>query len=193
MEVNGRAARTERTTIWWSDLETEHGTFGLASTGTGLLAVFLPGERANHEAALKRLVGGYELLPDGGGHNARAIRQLTEYLAGERREFDVPLDQRGTPFQVAVWNAVAGVPWGTTVSYGEIARRIGNPKAVRAVGAANGANPHPVIVPCHRIIGTDGTLTGYGGGLPLKKKLLQLEGIPLADGDSYRTRSLFGD
>lgn len=177
-------------TVWWSEVESDYGSFGLASTERGLLALFLPRETPDHLKTLQHLTGGFTLVPDD-GHNAEAERQLREYLAGERKTFDLPLDQRGTPFQREVWNAVYEVPWGTTVSYGEIARRIGKPKAVRAVGAANGANPHPVIVPCHRIVGSNGTLTGYGGGLPLKRKLLALEGIPLADEPAYRTLTLF--
>ena len=104
-----------------------------------------------------------------------ALQQLRGWFAGERRAFDVPLAPRGTPFQLAVWQAVADVPWGATCSYAEIARRIGRPAAVRAVGAANGANPLPPIIPCHRIIGSNGALTGYGGGLALKQLLLAWE------------------
>lgn len=105
-----------------------------------------------------------------------ATRQLGEYFAGRRRAFDLPLAPAGTPFQLAVWEALRGIPYGETCSYADIARRIGRPKAMRAVGAANGANPISIVVPCHRVIGADGSLTGYGGGLPRKKKLLALEG-----------------
>ena len=101
--------------------------------------------------------------------------QLEEYFAGTRRAFDLPLDLRGTAFQVRTWNALAEIPYGTTVSYGEQARRLGVPRAVRAVGAANGSNPLPIVLPCHRVIGADGTLTGYGGGLDMKRFLLALE------------------
>lgn len=104
-----------------------------------------------------------------------AITQLGEYFAGERRRFDLPLAPRGTEFQRRVWRALMEIPYGETISYGELARRIGQPTASRAVGLANGANPLPVIVPCHRVIGADGTLTGFGGGLPIKRKLLALE------------------
>jgi methylated-DNA-[protein]-cysteine S-methyltransferase len=107
---------------------------------------------------------------------AEAARQLRAYFAGERRTFDLPLAPAGTPFQLAVWRALADIPYGRTESYGELARRIGRPNAVRAVGAANGANPLPIVVPCHRVIGADGSLTGYGGGLPIKQALLELEG-----------------
>ena len=101
--------------------------------------------------------------------------QLEEYFAGQRRDFDLPLAMRGTDFQRAVWNALLTVPFGKTASYRDIAVAIGKPAAVRAVGAANGANPIAVIVPCHRIIGSSGSLTGYGGGLDVKKSLLALE------------------
>lgn len=104
-----------------------------------------------------------------------AIRQLREYLAGRLADFDLPLAPEGTPFQQQVWRAVAAIPYGETRSYGEIARGIGRADAVRAVGAANGQNPLPIVIPCHRVIGSDGRLTGYGGGLPLKKRLLALE------------------
>lgn len=102
--------------------------------------------------------------------------QLFEYFAGSRRQFDVELAPKGTPFQLAVWNELLNIPYGRTISYSELAGRIGKPSAVRAVGAANGANPIPVIVPCHRVIGANGSLTGYGGGIARKQWLLALEG-----------------
>nr|WP_281506097.1 methylated-DNA--[protein]-cysteine S-methyltransferase [Chromohalobacter nigrandesensis] len=101
--------------------------------------------------------------------------QLSAYLKGELRNFDVPLDPQGTPFQQRVWAALARIPFGETRSYAEIARDIDNLKAMRAVGAANGRNPLPIVVPCHRVIGRDGTLTGYAGGLERKAWLLELE------------------
>ena len=104
-----------------------------------------------------------------------AKRQLDEYFAGRRKIFDLPLAPSGTPFQHQVWQALLAIPYGETQSYAAIARRIGNQKAVRAVGAANGANPLSIVVPCHRVIGADGSLTGYGGGLPRKRKLLAME------------------
>lgn len=110
---------------------------------------------------------------------AAARKQLTEYFAGRRTTFDLPLHPRGTPFQLAVWDELLRIPFGITVSYGELAQRIGKPKAVRAVGAANGRNPIPIIVPCHRVIGADHSLTGYGGGLWIKRALLGLEGRTL--------------
>ena len=108
--------------------------------------------------------------------HARLVHQLREYFSGNRRTFDVPLAPRGTPFQLAVWNALLEIPYGDTTTYAELAHRIGRPSAVRAVGAANGANPIPVIIPCHRVIGSNGTLTGYGGGIERKQWLLALEG-----------------
>ena len=107
--------------------------------------------------------------------------QLNEYFAGKRQEFDVPLEMSGTSFQRQVWQTLQSVKFGTTSSYGDIARRIGNPKAVRAVGAANGRNPVPIIVPCHRIIGSSGKLTGYAGGLDIKVWLLNHETPALAN------------
>jgi len=104
-------------------------------------------------------------------------RQLEEYLAGRRRVFDLPLDLAGTEFQCLCWQELQRIPFGATCSYGEMARRIGRPAAVRAVGRANHDNPIGVIVPCHRVIGADGSLTGYGGGLDMKRALLELEGV----------------
>lgn len=103
------------------------------------------------------------------------VRQLEAYFAGNRRTFDLPLRPEGTGFQRTVWTALQAIPYGETWSYGQLARYIGKPQAMRAVGAANGQNPIPVIIPCHRVIGADGSLTGFGGGLPIKKKLLELE------------------
>jgi len=103
------------------------------------------------------------------------IRQLHAYFAGELKAFDLPLAPQGTPFQLAVWKRLCEIPYGETISYGELARRIGNPNASRAVGLANGSNPIPIVIPCHRVIGSNGKLTGYGGGLPIKEKLLGLE------------------
>lgn len=107
---------------------------------------------------------------------ATAARELAEYFAGKRRQFDVPLaPEIGTEFQQRVWRALREIPYGKTWSYGDLANRVGNAKACRAVGAANGQNPLPIFVPCHRVIGADGSLTGFGGGLERKKVLLTLE------------------
>lgn len=106
---------------------------------------------------------------------AGAVAQLHDYFSGVRLDFDFACDALGTAFQHAVWSALRAIPLGETLSYGELARRIGRPNASRAVGAANGANPLPIVVPCHRVIGSDGSLTGFGGGLPTKRWLLEHE------------------
>ncbi len=103
------------------------------------------------------------------------IRQLRAYFAGKLEAFDLPLAPEGTDFQQKVWRRLCDIPFGETISYGQLAQRIGNPNASRAVGLANGSNPIPIIIPCHRVIGSNGKLTGYGGGLPIKEKLLALE------------------
>ena len=103
------------------------------------------------------------------------LAQFTAYFAGKLQQFDLPMAAKGTPFQQTVWRALCDIPYGETVSYLEIAQAIGNPKAVRAVGAANGRNPLSIIVPCHRVIGRSGDLTGYAGGIPIKRWLLVLE------------------
>ena len=108
---------------------------------------------------------------------AETVRQLNEYFAGVRREFDLPLQFEGTMFQRRVWNELTQIPYGETWSYGQLASRIGNPGASRAVGLANGRNPISILVPCHRVIGADGSLTGYGGGLERKRWLLAHEGL----------------
>jgi methylated-DNA-[protein]-cysteine S-methyltransferase len=109
------------------------------------------------------------------GPVAEAVRQLNEYFAGRRNDFDLPLAPNGTEFQRTVWSRLQEIPYGETISYGELAKRVGNPKASRAVGAANGSNPIPIVIPCHRVIGSNGKLTGFGGGLPTKERLLALE------------------
>lgn len=105
----------------------------------------------------------------------KAIAQLEAYFAGELERFDLPLAPAGTPFQREVWCLLRSIPYGETVSYGELARRLGRSNAYRAVGAANGRNPIPIIIPCHRVIGANGSLTGFGGGLEIKRRLLELE------------------
>jgi methylated-DNA-[protein]-cysteine S-methyltransferase len=106
-----------------------------------------------------------------------AVRQLAEYFAGDRRKFDLPLRLEGTDFQRRVWQVLTEIPYGETWSYGQLAQRIGNPKGCRAVGLANGRNPISILVPCHRVIGADGSLTGYGGGVERKRWLLAHEGL----------------
>ncbi len=105
----------------------------------------------------------------------RAAQQLAEYFRGERTDFDLPLDPAGTPFQLTVWMALRDIPYAGTINYGQLATQVGNPRASRAVGLANGRNPISIVVPCHRVIGADGSLTGYGGGLDRKRTLLDLE------------------
>jgi methylated-DNA-[protein]-cysteine S-methyltransferase len=110
-----------------------------------------------------------------GGAVREAVKQLREYFAGRRTEFDLSVAPEGTAFQRSVWRQLQEIPYGETISYGELARRVGNPNASRAVGAANGKNPIPIVIPCHRVIGSNGKLTGFGGGLPIKEALLTLE------------------
>ncbi|MEI6199527.1 MAG: methylated-DNA--[protein]-cysteine S-methyltransferase [Actinomycetota bacterium] len=116
-----------------------------------------------------------------------AITQLEDYFNGSRREFDLPLDLHGTEFQVAAWNALAEVPYGHTASYGQQAASIGRPTAVRAIGGANGRNPVAIVLPCHRIVGADGSLTGFGGGIAVKKWLLDHEQATLRSAMGNRT------
>ena len=106
-----------------------------------------------------------------------AIKQLEEYFRNKRTQFNLPLEAQGTPFQKKAWNALQKIPYGKTISYGDQARKIRSEKSVRAVGTANGKNPIAIIIPCHRVIGSNGTLTGYAGGLSLKSKLLEIEGL----------------
>ncbi|ATM01080.1 methylated-DNA--[protein]-cysteine S-methyltransferase [Aeromonas bestiarum] len=130
-------------------------------------------------------VAGLRALPDMSGWQqdgealAPYLAEFDAYFAGRLQRFTLPLAARGTAFQQAVWQALCDIPYGETRSYGEIARTIGKPSASRAVGAANGRNPLSIIVPCHRVIGQNGSLTGYAGGLPIKQELLRLEGIAL--------------
>lgn len=121
-----------------------------------------------------------ECVPKDGVHQKtpltdRTAKEIREYLLSTRRSFDLPLKPEGTPFQKRVWEALLTIPYGETRSYKEIARLAGSPKGFRAVGMANNRNPIAIVIPCHRVIGADGSLTGYGGGLPIKKRLLELE------------------
>jgi len=110
----------------------------------------------------------------------RVAQQLTEYFAGQRTRFDLAIAAQGTPFQQRVWRALQSIPYGEVVSYGEIARRIGMPRAARAIGQANGANPTPIVVPCHRVIASDGTIGGFSSGLATKRRLLAIEHVRIA-------------
>jgi methylated-DNA-[protein]-cysteine S-methyltransferase len=125
-----------------------------------------------------RAAGAAKVDPEAENNSRKLVevqRQVTQYANGKRRDFEFELGAEGPEFDRKVWKALCEIPFGTTTSYGAVAKRIGHPNAARAVGAANGANPIALIVPCHRVIGADGSLTGYGGGLPLKRKLLEHE------------------
>ena len=143
-------------------IETPIGRLKLCADGDGLCALRFAATGEEMDAAPVLL---------------QAERELKEYFAGRRTAFSVPLSMHGTPFQMAVWEALRTIPYGETRSYGELAAQIGRPRACRAVGMANHVNPLPILVPCHRIVGADGHLTGYAGGLEVKKYLLELEGV----------------
>ena len=151
----------------YTTMESPVGKLLLVSDGRSLRSV-------NFESS-KRAVPVQSDWKEDNAPFTEAIRQLRAYFTGELREFDLPLAPEGTEFQMRVWNRLRAIPYGVTISYAQLAQEIGNPKAVRAVGLANGCNPIPIIIPCHRVIGSDGSLTGFGGGLPNKKKLLALE------------------
>ena len=152
---------------YWDRIETPFGVFAAWVDEKGRLQRF--NLRATGAAKLDRHAE----------QNTKALsqvrRQVAEYAKGKRQDFELELDMQGPPFNKRVWTALLGIPFGRTTSYGAIAKTIGHPDAARAVGAANGANPIALIVPCHRVIGSDGSLTGYGGGLPLKRRLLEHE------------------
>jgi len=144
------------------------GDLTLESDGAALVRIRLPRE--------KRPAAGTAVRRDDAAPFAATVAQLDEYFAGRRRAFDLPLAPAGTAFQKTVWRALLRIPYGRTASYADLARGLGRPTACRAVGAANGRNPLPIVVPCHRVIGSDGRLTGYAGGLEAKRRLLELEG-----------------
>ena len=137
----------------------------------------------NQKKEDKELLNATKLRPDD-PYLFESFKQLQEYFTGTRKKFDVPVDIEGTDFQLKVWNEVKKIPYGKTKSYKYIAEKLGDLKSIRAVGKANGQNPIPIIIPCHRVIGANGTLTGYAGGLDIKEKLLELEGS--------RSMELFG-
>ncbi|MDO9127781.1 methylated-DNA--[protein]-cysteine S-methyltransferase [Parvibaculum sp.] len=152
-------------------LDTPIGRLRLAATDGGLAMVVFPNQK---DMAFPKREGSAAARK----HLAAGIKALDRYFEGKQKTFDeVVLAPAGTPFQMSVWKALARIPFGETRSYADVAREIGNPKGMRAVGLANGRNPIPVIVPCHRVIGANGSLTGFGGGLPTKKWLLEFEGI----------------
>jgi methylated-DNA-[protein]-cysteine S-methyltransferase len=153
--------------IYYTNIDSPVGGLRLVAEELGLRTVwFLRGR--------KKEVPDIEWKEDA-AFFTEVIRQLRAYFAGELRDFEIPLLMEGTEFQKRVWKSLQTIPYGETISYGQLAKQIGDPKAVRAVGAANGQNPIPIIVPCHRVIGSNGSLTGFGGGLENKKKLLELE------------------
>lgn len=151
----------------WGPVETQFGTFGVWVDPRGrLVRLWL-----NLKRALKSDLS----LPRDDKAVAPVVREIKEYAAGKRKDFTVELAPEGTPFQLSVWDALLKIPYGETTSYGAIANQLGFPNRARAVGTANGSNPIALIIPCHRVIGSDGSLTGYGGVLPLKRALLAFE------------------
>lgn len=155
-------------TIWFAELKSPLGKLTLESDGEALTRIWLPENDWEPDPRVKR-VRKPALF-------AEAAAQLGAYFRGELTEFDLELHPAGTPFQKKVWDALCEIPAGSTITYSQLAHRVGNPKACRAVGAANGRNPIPIVIPCHRVIGSGGKLTGYGGGLEAKKLLLGIEG-----------------
>jgi methylated-DNA-[protein]-cysteine S-methyltransferase len=156
--------------LFRSVIPTPFGPMQIAVDAEGVLAeVWLPNSRRYQETP--------EQWPRKAIEGTDAVRiQLSEYFSGKRRAFDLRLNPRGSTFECVVWERLRDIPYGATTSYGAIAGELGLINGARAVGRANGANPIPIVIPCHRVIGTNGTLTGYGGGLPLKRALLELEG-----------------
>ncbi len=150
---------------YYKEVETALGTFGIIEENGAITFVLFHPEKERPKECTEQSTPLLE----------RAAVQLSEYALGKRRDFDLPLSPKGTEFQKKVWEELQKIPYGDTISYQELARRIGNPKACRAVGAANGKNPIPIIIPCHRVIGENGTLTGFGGGLALKETMINLE------------------
>lgn len=168
------------TTLHVGPTDTPLGAVWMAATPAGMCSVTVPGGTRAECLAVARRGKASVLVVDGGPLVDMLAAELEAYFAGTLRRFSVPLDLRGTPFQRRVWETVAAIPYGETLTYSEIARRIGIPAAFRAVGAANGANPAAIVIPCHRVVGSDGSLTGYGGGIAMKRALLDLERIHAA-------------
>ena len=164
-------------TLYWSSVSSPRGACVMLGTEDGICWLGTPGAALDTGLSwIRRKMEVASVSEDASIEPLRqAADELERYFAGERVQFACPLDLHGTPFQLQVWHALTRIPYGETRSYAEIAREIGHPSAVRAVGAANGANPVAIIVPCHRVIGSNGALTGYGGGLPTKAWLLALE------------------
>ncbi len=162
--------------LFWTRCPSPWGDLRLLATERGLCRVVLPGESGLERWTAHYLAGAEAV--EGAPLLAEAARQMGLYLEGKLSTFDLPLDLYGTPFQKAVWQALLAIPAGETCSYAQVAARIGRPRAIRAVGTAVGDNPLPIVIPCHRVIRTDGSLGGFGGGLPMKVDLLRLEGCP---------------
>lgn len=160
--------------LYYATLPSPLGELLLVSGPTRLTRIVFPNEQADVQPQPN--------WKKGNSVTRAAARQLNEYFARQRETFDLPLEFQGTPFQQRVWRALLQIPYGETISYAELARRVGRPKAQRAVGAANGSNPLPIVIPCHRVIGSNGSLTGYGGGLDIKRQLLEIEAAPVACG-----------
>jgi len=163
--------------VYYTTFDSPLGRFYIGSTERGICKIHLPSEDAGSFFAwLKRMFPDADLVQDDDRYEHRLIcEELGSYLSGELEEFRSALDVRGSDFQKRVWKEVGTIPFGSTRSYLDIAIAIGNANACRAVGAANGLNPIPIIIPCHRVIGANGSLTGYGGGIDMKRRLLELE------------------
>lgn len=163
--------------------ETAIGNMTAAYTEKGLCWLSLPKEKEDVLTRwAERFFKGYTLEKGCDGTAREVERQIAEYLEGRRRHFSVQLDLKGTAFQRRVWQALLQIPYGRTATYKDIAVAVESPRAVRAVGQANNRNPVPIIVPCHRVVGSDGSLVGYGGGINIKMRLLELEGIEITKG-----------
>lgn len=184
------SARTANATrlIYYTHAPSPIGPLLLTSDGVSLTGLYMSDHPNEHEAGGLTAWGIPEInrerwVHDGGARPLEeALSQLAAYFEGALTEFDLPLSMEGTSFQRLVWETLKEIPYGTTTSYGELARRVGNPNGSRAVGLANGRNPISIIVPCHRVIGSNGKLTGYGGGLPRKAALLDFEFSVLLNG-----------
>lgn len=178
--MNHRLENSEgaEASLYYKEIDSIIGPLTLCATASGLCMIKFGTYDANSDTIagwVKTQLGSAAQIYADAGSLSEAERQLAAYFSGELQSFSVPLDMRGTDFQRQVWEALLSVPYGEYASYKDIAVMIGNPQAVRAVGGANNRNPVPVIVPCHRIIGTGGALVGYAGGLGIKSRLLQLE------------------
>jgi O-6-methylguanine DNA methyltransferase len=177
MKLSGtrRLGKEAETVSYDSRMFPSIGRIYVAATPRGICRISLPAHLVEHffKAVIKKY--NPRIFIQNNKLFESLYIQLEEYLAGGREVFSIPLDLRGTPFQLEVWVALSRIPYGETRSYGEIARQIGRPKAVRAIGQANHVNPVPILIPCHRVIGAQGELVGYGGGIPMKKHFLDLE------------------